>query len=143
MHRSLTVSLLMIVVVALPWSVGQTEEPETFQRMLSNYESIRQALLHDKVAEAASQIRKLSQVLAADATEEFLTLLPAIRDASDPLSEATTISDARETLGELSEAMVQYQRLVKDPVTVVAFCPMVRKTWIQPISEIGNPLLWP
>lgn len=153
MQQSLKYTLLVIVFALGSWSQWQAGEATTFERVHSHYENIRLTLLHDgldNVADDAGHIHALSQQLEKDfserlagirpaGAEELRNLLPVIRDASTQLSKAGRISEAREFFGVLSNAMVQYRRLVDDTALKVAFCPMARAFWLEPSGEIGNP----
>ena len=152
MHR-LPTALLLIVTLGPGTGSTLAGESSTFDRMVTHYESIRQALLNDKtegVAEAARHIQHLAQRLEADFSEEAAgirpdaagelgAVLPTIGEAAATLTEAETLADARESFGKLSKAMVQYRRMTPDPHPAVAFCSMAQELWLQPTGEIGNP----
>jgi hypothetical protein len=58
------------------------------------------------------------------------------------LASATELPDAREKFGTLSEAIDAYMtglKLTPPEGVKVAFCPMVRKPWLQEGSAIANP----
>jgi len=151
--RFLRTAPSLALVLAVGFGSALATESSTFDRMLTHYESIRQALLNDGmegVAENARHIQHLAQALESDFSNEaagirtdsgddFHKLLPSINDAAGLLIEAGAIGDARATFGELSKAMVQYRQMTPDPVPVVAFCSMAQEVWLQPKGEIGNP----
>jgi hypothetical protein len=148
--RTAFLSIVILVLSAAPALAGDSS---AFDRMLADYESIRQALLGDNtdgVVEDARRIQELAQRLESDFSEEAVriqpdraadlrTLLPTIRETSAVLTEAETIADARSAFGKLSKAMAQYRQLTPDPHPAVAFCSMAQEVWLQPKGEIGNP----
>ena len=54
---------------------------------------------------------------------------------------ATTIEAARAAFGDLSTALIAYADTTKQPIEgkIVAFCPMVNKSWVQTDGAIANP----
>jgi hypothetical protein len=128
-------------------------EPSAFDRIGTHYETIRLALLQDTtdgVAVAASHIGHELEVLGGgfsaeaagtvDGTEQQLRgILPKIRSATNELRVAGDLEQAREAFGKLSEAMVHFRQMVRDPGPVVVFCSMAQAAWLQPKGEIGNP----
>ena len=152
MQRSRTIFPLILI---LALSVGTTiaGESSTFDRMLTHYESIRQALLNDSTegtAEEARHIRHLARSLESkfsdqaagiqpDRGGDLRALLPAIREASASLTESGDIAETRAAFGKLSKAMAQYRHMTPDPHPAVAFCSMAQEVWLQPEGEIGNP----
>ena len=58
------------------------------------------------------------------------------------LQKAGKIADAREAFGRMSEALVAYLEAQKQNPgggIRVAYCPMVRKPWLQKDGAIQNP----
>ena len=153
MHWLVKVTVLAMIVCVGFGSTGTAGESTIFERMVSQYEMIRLALLHDgmdDVAESAHGIHRLAADLEGDFdpqsagirpedAEELRTILSSIQESSSKLAKAAAISEARESFGVLSKALVQYRRLVTDPEPAVAFCSMAQKVWLQPSGEIGNP----
>jgi hypothetical protein len=145
---------LVTLILALGFlSPGGAEEPSTFEQMVSSYETIRLALLHDHlddVSESAGKIRALAARLEDGPTseaagirpagvEELRELLPSVREAAARMEEAQGIAGVRDSFGALSKALVRYRRLVEGPAPAVAFCSMAQQVWLQPSGEIGNP----
>jgi hypothetical protein len=67
---------------------------------------------------------------------------PKVVAAAKELQKATKIADARTAFGNLNEALVAYMdanKLSADPSTRIAYCPMVRKPWLQKDGAINNP----
>ena len=130
-------------------------EATPFIEMSSHYEAIRQALLEDSVegvAEHGSAIQDLAKSLlenfdAAKASmpdqqsASFQTTLEEIQSAASSLSAANSLTSARGDFFTLTKPMARYRHLTGDQDTVIAYCPMAQKAWIQPGGEIGNPYL--
>jgi hypothetical protein len=124
-----------------------------FGEALTHYETIRVALLHDKlddVKENARSIGKLASELGADFSAEGAgvaanhsddcrALLPEVRDGAHKLAEATEIGPAREAFYALSKPLVRYRQMASGERPVVVYCSMAQKSWLQPAGEIGNP----
>jgi hypothetical protein len=138
-------------VFAMAFAVGcafavQAGQESGFERITAHYEAIRQALLNDTtegVAEQAGQLQLLAEALQADAGDdkgaELKGLLRPIQEAAVRLNKAETIDDTREIFGELSKLLVQLRQKTPNPTSVVAFCSMAQKVWLQPKGELGNP----
>jgi len=151
-------NILGILFAAVLASTGtsafaDTADPSAFERMMTDYEVIRQALLHDEmkgVAEHATAIRRTTEetleILApdrngilADKIAELEQLLPSIQESAARLADAYTLEEAREIFGKLSKQLVRYRQIGTASQTAVAFCSMAQKVWLQPKGEIGNP----
>ena len=153
MQRSLGFMLTAVAIAVLYAAPSSADERSSFERLTGHYEGIRQALLHDSmdgVADAAHHIEHELDALESEFTastagirpgsdDDCRAVLPAIRSATTDLLGAATIADARESFGDLSNALVQFRQLVAEPAPVVAFCSMAQKVWLQPKGEIGNP----
>ena len=136
---------------------GLASEPESLQysEMADHYEAMRLALLADSiegVPHHAAAIQKLAAAgLAAlpgeragvpeDRIGELEAALQEVESAASNLSEAHGLVSAREEIFALTKPLVKIRSLTGDEAAVVAFCPMARKSWIQPAGEIGNPYM--
>ena len=61
-------------------------------------------------------------------------------DAADAIAAATTLEAARDGLYALSKPMVRWREGVENNGRpAVAYCPMHKRSWLQPGEEIGNP----
>jgi len=105
--------------------------------IVESYLRIQRALATDRldgVTSAAGTIARLAAGLGADGKP--------IRAAADQLQRATDLETARAGFGELGDAiMTAAKRLgveVGDGVKI-AYCPMVRKYWLQTDQTIQNP----
>lgn len=148
------VTLLIVGLLMLPAVAGAEEAASTqYMEMSSDYEAIRLALLADSmdgVAEYAHAIEEkastLRENLSADLAgvsahdlEEWVSALEDIEASAMKLAESSDLNSAREDLFALTKPMAKYRKLTGDHGTIVAYCPMAQKAWIQPQGEIGNP----
>lgn len=154
MKDYLQVCVLVVGLLMLPGVVGAEETGSTrFQEMSSHYEAVRLALLSDSMggvtehsqalAEVASDLRKnisadLDEVSIHD-LESCVAALGEIESSAQKLAQVSDLKAAREGLFALTKPMAKYRKLTGDQSTVVAYCPMAQKAWIQPGGEIGNP----
>lgn len=151
-----TLALLSILVLALAAAPPALAADGTaYDALTEHYEPIRQALLHDHLdgvsdhaealADTAADLREdLSAERAgvpADKLAEVKVLLPKLEGAARKLAGAGDLEEARRVFGELSEPMVLYHELVPGDELVVAYCPMVEESWLQPDGDLGNPYM--
>jgi protein SCO1/2 len=97
--------------------------------------AIQLALAHDTMVGVGAQALALRDA-AIDAN------VPGVVTAAAELSRQTTIAEARRTFGVLSDALVAYARAHPDVHTAgvrIAYCPMVRKSWLQKDGPVENP----
>ncbi len=148
-------ALLIASLLMIPGVVGAKEAPIAYMEMSSQYEAIRLVLLGDStegVAEYAKAIQDLArgQLEDFDAVKSsvpgqdiatFEATLQEIQIAATDLSSIGSLSSAREQFFALTKPMARYRKLSGDRGSVVAYCPMAQKAWIQPAGEIGNPYL--
>lgn len=151
-HRVWIALVLGILVVGV---AGAASEQESFDQLLGDYEAIRLALASDSMEGVAAHSQSLGH--HAEAHLKHLTAhgghssgedsmkmteaLEAISGAAATLETAEDLSAARPALFELTKPMVQVRNLVGDESTLVAFCPMAKKSWLQPTGDLGNPYL--
>jgi hypothetical protein len=129
---------LPLLTLALLLTAGpgfSAPAPASFDAVLGHYETIRKALINDTVTgipDPAAAIQKLAKSAPAD-------LAPQIAGAAQKLSVAKDLSSARDAFYELSKPMVRWREAAGNKAHVVAYCPMSKRSWIQPKGEIGNP----
>ncbi len=130
-------------------------DSSAFTTILGHYEGIRQALLADEtegVAVHAKAIGVTAQALEKefsaekagvkpDLAKEARDLLHTISQAAAELAGAIDLEAARQALYPLSKTLVRYRKLATGELPAVAYCPMAKKSWLQPSGEIGNPYL--
>lgn len=133
MKRIALISLILgLVLLASP--VLSAPAP-AFDAVLGHYEAVRQALLADSLAGIpphAAAIAKLGKNAPAD-------LVPLISTAASNLAAAKDLNGARGAFAELSKPLVRWREAAGRKGTIVAYCSMTKKSWLQPKGEIGNP----
>jgi len=137
-------------------SVAAQEEDTrpVYEQVLTHYESMRQALLHDTlegVERRAGSMREAVLYLKENFSAERAGIKP--ENAGDlkgillpintlcRLVEASgDIEEVRKTFSQLSDLLIRWRgwsTMRNRPV--IAYCPMDQKSWLQPAGEIGNP----
>ena len=151
MHR--TTAAILLAALALLTAPAAVAADHAFAKIATQYEEIRQALLSDStdgIREHALAIQftasRLSRAFTADAAgvaekdaDAVRALLPEITERAGALAAADGLAAARTQLAELTKPLVRYHALVQGPRPVVAYCPMEKKSWLQPDEAIGNP----
>ncbi|MEM9291290.1 MAG: hypothetical protein AAGD01_06400 [Acidobacteriota bacterium] len=147
-------SMLLLASVA-PLSLMAAESGEApILYALERYEVVRLALLHDTtegVAEAAADLESALRELTAsdlsvavagvsrDELESARELAPLLYEAAGGLATAEGLAATRDAFYELTKPLVRYRALMVVDVPSVAYCPMAKRSWLQPAGEIGNP----
>ena len=146
-----TLALASILASGLP--TAATAASDGFDALFEHYEPIRQALVDDSIDGLADKARALE----GEAEELFASLTPAkagvdsedvaaieellpeIAQEAAILAETESLEQARAAFYQLSMLMVRYHSKTPVDGVVVAFCPMKKRSWLQPEGEIGNP----
>lgn len=115
---------LVVALVALPLFAN----PGLF----SKYEAVRQGLLKNSLAE----VQKTATELAKDARAAKQN---AVAAKADTLAKAPNLKAAREAFSPLSDEMTKLRDGATGARPSVYHCPMVKKSWLQPKGEVGNP----
>lgn len=117
-------------------------------RALDAYESIRSALAADRLAGIATYARDLSTALRASSTGLQLEVSHALEGAakaSDRLADVTTLDEARNALGNVSEVVVALVMSNKELQRGWHrfSCPMAKGfgEWVQRSPDISNPYM--
>jgi hypothetical protein len=145
----------MLLLVGGAFPVAAAEESNAFREILTHYEVIRLALVSDVMtdvrqrAEAiASRVEGLAKEFDAqdagvleEKSAQCKALLPELSSAATQVAEAENIDQAREALFGLSKPMGRYRKMAGIEGSMVVFCSMAKKAWIQPHGEIGNPYM--
>ncbi len=153
MTRILAILVISGSALGLGSAPAIAEEATAYTVILGHYESIRKALLHDTtegVSEQAGKIAQRIRVLLEEFDPDVAAVseekaaqcrenLPSIAEAAGRVQEAETLTAKREAFSDLSRSMIRYRQMVTQPETVVVFCSMAEKVWMQPEGEIGNP----
>jgi membrane fusion protein, copper/silver efflux system len=105
--------------------------------VIGNYLAVQRVLSADRVdsvRDAAARIAAAATDLGAEGE--------SIRSAADLLEQAGDVASARAAFGKLGDAIMIFAKdagvTLPDDVRV-AYCPMVRKYWLQKGEEIQNP----
>lgn len=148
--------LLIVGLLMIPGVVRSGEtDPAAYLEMSIHYEAIRLALLEDSVEDMAEHARAIHQQagslledlsaesagVSADQVADYEAALRDMESAASNLSAAGSLASAREGFFTLTKPMARFRKLTGDKDTVVAYCPMAQKAWIQREGEIGNPYL--
>jgi hypothetical protein len=147
--------LLLVGLLLMPAAATSKEELSPYTEMAAQYEEIRLVLLADSiegVVEHANAIEEQATDLMEDFDassssvpggdiESLKKALEEIRTAASDLSTTADLDPAREQFFALTKPMARYRKLNGDQTTIVAYCPMAQKAWIQPEGEIGNPYM--
>jgi hypothetical protein len=153
-HRTI-LAVLVAGISALPAFSTRAATSVPFAELSGPYESIRLTLLEDSISGVAEDARLLSAVAAnlredlvadrsgaqTDDRDALAEALAEIEASAARLVEAGDLETAREELFVLTRPMAKYRKLTGDQTTVVAYCSMAQKAWIQPQGELGNPYM--
>lgn len=133
-------TLLLAGTLATPALAGTG----ALESVMKPYEEIREALVSDSldgVPEAAATIRERVEELRDTSGET----IPGEKDlkeivaAATKLREAENLDAARDAFYELSKPLVRWRQDAGQGPDV-AFCPMKKRSWLQPgDEEIANP----
>jgi hypothetical protein len=144
-------SLIMVLVLAASaaWA-GVT----TFDAVMERYEPVRLALINDSMDGVNSHGKAIADELraldadfnperagvSAEAASVVREKLGEMIEAADAIATANTLEAARDGLYSLSKPMVRWREGVEDNHRpAVAYCPMHKRSWLQPGEKIGNP----
>lgn len=147
--------LLSAIVIGLAVAAAPAAQASTFDRVIEHYEPIRLALLEDSmdgVAEhgraIAAELERLAADFSADRAGASAEVAPVIREklpemlaAAQALVSASSLEPARDAFYELTKPLVRWREGVPphNARPSVGYCPMYKRSWLQPGEEIGNP----
>ena len=101
--------------------------------LFSRYEAVRQGLLTGKLDDVRTSAKAL-----VDAANEASNA--DVARAATKVSKSADLKAARNAFAELSDEMIKVRNAVKEGERpMIAYCPMVNKSWLQQKGEIGNP----
>lgn len=155
MKLKFMITSLMLLLTGGAFATGTAAANNAFQDISAHYEAIRLALVDDSLTDVDEHARAIEKRINELAKEfdakaagvpeeksvECENLLPEIAAAAAALAEKEGLAEAREALFELSKRMGRYRKLAGIEGTMVVFCSMAKKAWIQPHGEIGNPYM--
>ncbi len=142
----------ILVMIALVPGI-EAAENTVFSDVFTHYEAIRRVLIEDStdgIPEHAAAIaaavdgleRNFSSTAAGvspENAEAVELLLPEINSRAKQVASAQDLESSRNDLALLTKPLVRWHALVEGERPVVAYCPMVKKAWLQPDEAIGNP----
>ncbi len=150
MKRTVLICTFLVALSALGWSAAGS----TFNAVMEHYEPIRLALLEDSLEGVnahgkaiATELRALDADFSAEragASGEAAVVVEEQLDemiaAADAIASAGSLEAARDGLYDLTKPMVRWrQGVAESGRPAVAYCPMHKRSWLQPDEEIGNP----
>ena len=121
----------------VPQTAGDSAEGRMSRAVLDPYLQIAEALASDNVDGVKMNAGEIATAVTALGALAF-----KIGTAAAQLSSAADLADAREKFGVLSDAIDAYMTNNKLPAPEgvrVAFCPMVKKPWLQTGDSLRNP----
>src|SRR5688500_15062312 len=116
--------LVLALLIATPLFANTT--------LFTKYESVRQSLLKNDLAGA----QKNAAALQADATK---AKQPTIAEFAQAVEKSRDLAGARRNFGALSDEMIKVRNTTTGARPAVYHCPMVKKSWLQPKGQVGNP----
>lgn len=117
--------LAVAALVALPLFANST--------LFSKYETTRQALLQQKLADVQSSAKALAAEAATAKNAPVAKTAEAVAKAGD-------LKAARVAFAALSDELIKVRNAAKGERPAIGFCPMVNKSWLQgKTQEVGNP----
>ncbi len=146
--------VFLVLVVSLAAIGAWAGGPSSFDVVMEHYEPVRLALIGDSMdgvnahgKAIAAELRALQSDFSPDragASGEALAVveekLSEMIAAADSIAAATTLEAARDGLYALSKPMVRWREgVTENDRPSVAYCPMHKRSWLQPGDEIGNP----
>jgi uncharacterized protein DUF3347 len=126
--------LALLVVTALGI---QLHASDAMKAIVGSYLEIQNQLVSDKISGVKAPAKNITTQAArmGDAGRDIAKAATALEQAAD-------IKAAREAFGPLSEAVIAAAKAEgwKDISDVkVAYCPMVKHSWLQKEDQIRNP----
>ena len=151
LQTMLTLGLLLFPGLLLADEAGSGR----YEELSRHYEAIRLALLADSMEGVTDhgkalmeKAADLGQNLSAESAgvpvhdlEACASALEEIEASAKQIAESADLDSAREALFVLTRPMAKYRKLTGDRSTIVAYCSMAQKAWLQPEGELGNPYM--
>ena len=150
MNKTVLICVLSLLAGATSWAGGQS----SFDAVMEHYEPIRLALLADSIdgvnangKAIASVLRSLDSDFSTDRAGASIETAAVVQaklnemiEAADAIASANSLEAARDGFYALTKPMVQWREGVSQSSRPeVAYCPMHKRSWMQPGEEIGNP----
>lgn len=100
--------------------------------LFAKYEAVRQSLLKEDLAGAQKNAAALAT--AAKAAKNA-----TVTEFAQSITKTRDLAGARRAFGALSDEMIKVRNAAKGSRPSVYYCPMVKKSWLQPKGQVGNP----
>jgi hypothetical protein len=128
---------VIVLVAAACGQSNATTDGGMPRAIVDPYLKIHAALSADSVEGVSA-----NAVAIAEGTHALGAPAIGIETAARQLASAADLADARAKFGALNDAVDAYmtgQHVVLPEGVRVAYCPMVKKSWLQEGSSIANP----
>jgi hypothetical protein len=115
----------LVLAAALPALANNAQ-------LFTRYEGVRQGFLKTSLKD----VRAGAKALAADARK---AKQEQVAKEAEAVAKSADLDKARVAFATLSETMIALQAKTEGARPAVYSCPMVRKSWLQPKGQVGNP----
>ena len=146
-------TLVCISALFLLLPPASASDGTAFENLVRQYEEARLALINDTtdgiVAHARAMIDTLDELktdlsatragVKPENVAEIRSLIPSLRSAAEALASATDLESARTAFYELTKPLVRWRSAAVVELPAVAYCPMAKRSWLQPEGEVSNP----
>jgi hypothetical protein len=127
---------LLLVTLAAPAGAAAIRGSDAMKAIVESYLEIHARLAADKtdgIKTSAAAIAKTATAMGQSGA--------AMAKAAKAVEDASDLKTAREAFGPLSEAVIAAAQAdgMKDLGVKQAFCPMVKRPWLQKDDKIRNP----
>jgi len=100
--------------------------------LFGRYETVRQSFLKNSLKD----VQTSAAALAADARK---AKLDKVAKEADAVAKSADLPKARAAFATLSESMIALRNATKGARPAVYGCSMLKKSWLQPKGQAGNP----
>jgi hypothetical protein len=122
--KRIALALALALVTALPLFANAA--------LFGRYESVRRSFLKNSLKD----VQTTAAALAADARKAKLA---KIASEADAVAKSADLPKARVAFAKLSESMIVLRNGSKGARPAVYGCSMIKKSWLQPKGQAGNP----
>ena len=125
---------LMVIAFALTTAATTLAWSDDVKAVVNSYLEVHAALATDKL----NAVKAPAGALAARA-DQMGESGAAIAKAARAVEQAKDIQTARDAFAPLSDAVIAAAKAAKLPDVKIAYCSMVKASWLQKESTIRNP----
>ena len=115
---------VLAILIATPLFANTT--------LFTKYEAVRQSLLKSDLAGTQKNAAALS-------TEAQKAKKRMVSEFAQGVEKSRDLTAARRNFAALSDEMIKVRKTATGARPSVYYCPMVKKSWLQPKGQIGNP----